>query len=179
MAARLSLAALIGRVRDMIADPEGAFAVFSDDRVADALDSHRTDVRYLELAPMESYAAGGAPQVLGYAVPLKLGDWEEDAILYGPDYDILDPETADCINGVWTFASHTPGPVRMVGRTFDLAATAADLLEAWAASLKREYDLRTGDQVFNRSDQTPAMVELARNYRLRARSRVARLDRRD
>lgn len=179
MAARLSLAALIGRLREMIADPAGAFAVFSDDRLSDALDAHRTDVRYLELAPLESYAPGGAVRVLGYAAPLKLGDWEEDAALFGPAYDLLDPELSDCIAGVWTFTAHTPGPVRLVGKSFDLAASAADLLEAWASSLKREYDLRTGDQVFNRSDQVPAMLDLARNYRRRARARVARLDRRD
>ena len=73
MAARLTSALLIARLRRMIADSPGAGAVFTDDDLQDFLDLNRQEVRYLPLMPLETIGPGGVVQWRVFVA--ALGDW--------------------------------------------------------------------------------------------------------
>lgn len=161
---RPSMAALITQVRLLIADPAGSGQAFSDDEIQTALDRYQTVVRYAPLHPEPTLLPTGVAEYRDYFA--NRGDWEADEQLVDASWNTLTPATSDRQTGHWTFAS--PGqnpPVYIVGKTYDLYAAAADLLEAWAAKLKLEYDFSTDGQSFQRSLKVKAMLLLAREYR--------------
>lgn len=170
MAARASLAALIARVRSLIADPAGASPVFTDDEVQAALDNWRTDVRYLVLRPAETRTSG-ADEYLDYYA--SVGDWESDVKLYDRDYAVLTPDTSDLQIGHWTFAASTDPPVYLIGKTFDVYAAAADLLEAWAAKEKLGFDFTADGLSYSMSQKATTLLELAQKYRRQHRPMTA------
>lgn len=167
MAARSTLGSLIMRLRRMIGDPAGASQVWTDGELQDALDARRFDSRYLRLQEEPTHAEGGGAAYLGFRAPT--GDWEEDAALYDRGYKALTPATTDCLTGRWTFGAEPDMPVRLTGKSFDLHAAAADVLEAWAAKKKLEYDFSSADQRFARGRQEQALRELAAVYRRKSR----------
>ena len=166
MSARASLASLITRVRTLI-DDNATAKTFSDDEVQTALDNWRTDVRYLELRPAETRTASGV-EYRDYYAPV--GDWESDVVLYDGTYAVVTPATSDYQTGYWMFTNSTGPPVYLVGKTFDVHAAAADLLEAWAAKVKTAYDFTADGASFSRSQQVTALLQLAGEYRRRQRS---------
>jgi hypothetical protein len=183
MAARETMADLIARLRALVGDPAGDDQAFDDEDLQMALDGRRADQRYLELTPLATIAEGGGVTHIEYAALLRrewrhglglgspIGDWEEGATLYGPDFAEVEPESGDWARGRWTFEAHQPGPVSIVGSSYDPAAAGADVLEMWAARVKGECDIRSGDQAVARGTQAARMLVLA--VRLRRRSRVA------
>ena len=169
MAARPSLASLISRVRTLI-DDNASTKTFTDDEVQAALDNWRTDVRYLVLTPAETRTASGV-EYRDYYAPV--GDWESDVALYDGTYAVVTPATSDYQTGHWTFTNSTGPPVYLVGKTFDVYATAADLLESWAAKVKLAFDFTADGASFSRSQQVAALLQLAADYRRRQRSVTA------
>ncbi|MCX7670395.1 MAG: hypothetical protein N2439_10020, partial [Anaerolineae bacterium] len=125
MAVRATMADLITRIRLLINDPAGASQVFTDQQVQDALDRHRTEVRYLTLTAAETITAGAVDYLDYYA---DVGDWEADEALYDGAYALLTPSAADRLTGHWTFAASQPPPVLITGKHYDVYAAAADLL---------------------------------------------------
>ena len=174
---RETMEGLVGRLRLEIGDPAGDGAVWSDDALEAALDRRRTEVRYLELTPVESVAPGGAVSTLEYRA--SEGDWEEGAELVDGCWAALTPETADGLSGRWTFAGSVPPPVMVSGARYDVAAAAADVLEAWAARVKLEFDFTTGDQRFDRSQKLAGLLAAARLQRARQRPTAAEMVRGD
>ncbi len=163
MAVRATMADLITRVRLLINDPAGASQTFADQEIQDALDRHRSDVRYLELVAAETVAPGGAVSYLDYYA--DRGDWESDEALYNSTYAALAPTSADRLTGHWAFAANQNPPVYIVGKSFDPYAAAADLLEAWAAKEKLAFDFDSDGQTFKRSQKIAALLQMAREYR--------------
>lgn len=167
---RTSMAALITRTRRLIGDPAGASQVWSDDEIQDALDAHRTDVRYLELREAETIQSGGGVVYLNYYAPF--GDWEDDETLtYGGTWATVTPSAQDLLIGKWTFSSNQNPPVYLTGKSFDLYGAAADLLEAWAAKAKLEYTFSPDRGQFVRSQKHQMLLTQAATYR--AKQRVA------
>lgn len=177
MAARASLATIISRLRLMVADPTGASAVFTDDQLQDYLDARRTDHRYRQLELRPSYAPGGGTTYLEYYA--GLGWWEADEQLVSGQYAVLSPATSDRVVGHWTFAASQNPPVLITGKTFDLNAAAADVLEAWAAKVKLDFDFKADDQSFSRSQKVKALMELAATFRRKGSIRSAHMYRSD
>lgn len=177
--ARASLADLLARLRDLVADPAGASQAWSDDELQRRLDAHRLDVRYLELTAAASIAPGGAVSYLDFYAPDGTGDWEANEILLGNTYSVLSPASADRDVGHWTFSAGQTPPVFLIGFAFDLYAAAADVLLAWASKLKLEFDFKSDFQEFARSQQASAMIALAATYRAQARPTSAVSIRRD
>jgi hypothetical protein len=165
------MAPLLSRLRGLIGDPAGAGQAWSDDELQELADGCRDEVRYLPLLPEGTRLAAGGVEYLSFAAPA--GDWEEDPELYDAQCQPLIPTTSDCRSGRWSFETEPVRPVTLTGRTFDLQRAAAEVLEAWAARVKREYDFASSDQRFERSQQGRAMQELAALYRRRARPRTA------
>ncbi len=169
MAIRETMVDLVARLRTAIADPAGEDATFSDEDLQEFLDTRRVEHRYLLLAGLPTVQPGGAITFTEYSAG-GLQDWEADGVLYGSSYTRVEPQTSDWRRGRWTFATHQPPPLWISGKTYDLAAAGADVLEAWAARLKTEGDLRTGDYAFTRLPRIQAMLALARELRWRQRA---------
>jgi len=168
--ARSTMADLIARVRQMIGDMDAAAYVFDDDAVQAALDAHRFHAEYAALQPAAEYSAGGAAKYTAYrsvAAP-----WESDAVLVDGSFNPLTPDSADWMNGEWTFGAGQAPPVLIQGKYYDLYAAAADLLEEWAARLAREYDFGTDGDSFKRSQMAEGLRGQAERYRARAWARV-------
>jgi hypothetical protein len=176
--ARATLAAIIARVRLLIAD-KGTPPQFSDDELQDTLDQRRTDVRYLELTPAETIAPGGGVTWLDYYAPFDLLWWEGDAQLVDNRFAPLTPLTSDLSGGHWTFATNQRPPVWIVGKAFDLYAASADALEQWIAALKLEYSTTQETNVYQRNERITTMTDLAASYRAKERVRTVTMTRPD
>lgn len=170
MSVRASMAPLIEAVRTLIADPVVAAtgAAFTDQRIQDALDHARSDMRYLELAAAATIAAGGVVTWQDYyamAGSVSLGDWETDTQILSYTFAPLSPATSDYLVGHWTFAANTYPPVYLVGKTYDRYAAAVEILRAWLATLKfTSFDFRSDNQQFVLSQQRAAVQEVIAEY---------------
>ena len=176
--ARTTMGSLITRVRLLVSDPAGASQVFADDQIQDALDAHRTDVRYLELEAVETLSPTGT-QYLAHHDPVYGGGWEDDEVLQSGSWATLTPATSDRLVGRWTFAVSTSPPVYVTGKVYDIYAAAADVLDAWAAKEKLSFDAQADDARMSRSQKHEMLLEQARTFRRRSRPRSARLIRSD
>lgn len=169
---RATMAELISRVRSLIGDPAGANQALSDDEVQAALDRYQTVVRYAPLVPEPTPLPGGTVEYRDYYA--GTGDWEAGEVLVNAASQSLAPATSDRLTGHWTFAS--PGvapPVFITGAFYDVFGAAADLLEAWAAKVKLEFDFTADGQSFSRSQKAKTLLEMAASYRRRQRPAVA------
>lgn len=184
MATRTTMATLIQRVRDMINDTlaQGVGQVFTDQQIQDQLDRYREIIRYGVLRAEPVITTGG---VLNWSEFYSgYTDWEDSPAtqLQGPDYSVLTPATADTLTGHWTFALPVPGqlrPVFVVGTTYDVNRTAADLCQRWAQRLALAYDFSTGVQRFNRSQMAKALRESSAYFLTQARAKLAPIERTD
>jgi hypothetical protein len=167
MPVRPSMSSLISRIRLLISDVDVANQIFSDQVIQDTLDTDRQRVSDLLLSEV-------APGV--HIAPLS--DWETDVQLLSGSGATLTPTDSNLFAGEWTIA--TPNvAVYLSGKSYDLYAAAAALLEAWAAQVKLHYDVATDDQKLARSQQRSALLELAAQYRARTRPRVIPMVRSD
>ncbi len=126
MPVRSTMANLITRERVLINDPSGASQVFDDQTIQDILDARRIDVLNGSLIEKPTFS-GSTVQYLDYFSDWS--DWEDSPVLKQYLTVVVTPSTSENIVGHWTFASTTLPPVFITGRTFDIYAAAADLLE--------------------------------------------------
>lgn len=167
MAMRESLGELVARVRVLIGDT-GDTPVFEDADIAAALDTWRTDMHYAQLTPTPVWT-GPIAEYFVYTAPLT--DWEADAVLYDSSNSALTPLYSDLQAGRWEFAENTPPPVYIVGKSYDVYAAAADMLEAWAARVALDFDFSADGGQFSRSQKRGALMAVAEQYRRRSRPR--------
>lgn len=174
MAIRTSMASLITEVRRLINDPElnsgtTGSMVFTAEEIEDVLDRHRMHVVDLVLEPWSVQTATGE-QTLDYQAPY--GDWETDVTLRDSAHaTISSGVTADYRVGRWTFDADQDDPVYLTGKTYDLMAAAADLLDRWA--VKEPVTVLSsgqGQQSLSRL-RSIQRQDLAKQYRKRARVR--------
>lgn len=180
MAIRDKMAFLIDKTRGLIGDPAGTTQQFTNPQIQDALDVYRVYVRYALLLCDPTRSPGGALNYDNFYA--RVGDWEDDAQLFGPSYQPLTPATADTLTGHWVFNLPNPGqllPVFVSGQTYDVYGAAADLLLRWAASLARAYNFSANGVVFQRNQQTQELRAMALEYRRMQRPRVIQLKRDD
>ena len=128
MAVRATMAPLIGRVRELIADPAGAGQAFSNQAVQDALDRQKLVVRYGQLSFHRSSAALTG-QYLEYFS--EYTDWEDGATLTDFGLHAITASSADLLTGYWTLATNTYPPVYVSGQTYDVYRAAIELLRMW------------------------------------------------
>jgi hypothetical protein len=165
MPVRATMADIITAVRDLINDPAGASAKFTDQQIQDELDRARYDINYEELTPVDTITAAGQINYLQYASCYE--NWETDATLQGPSWEDITANTSseDYLLGRWYFATHQAGPVFVVGKIFDNYKAAVALLEKWAAKEKLQFDFESNEQQFLRSQKIKMILEMARTYR--------------
>jgi hypothetical protein len=173
--ARPSMADLITRLRRLIYDPPGPAQTWTDDELQDFLDARRWEVRHARLRPESTWESGTVTYTDYYA---DVGDWESDALLEDAGGNNLLPASSNFLVGYWTFPNQPP-PVFITGKTYDLAAAAADVLEAWAARVSLEFDFSADGASFRRSQKREALLALANQYRMRMRPQVSIMVRED
>jgi hypothetical protein len=172
--ARATMEALIGRVRRLVNDVDEP--IWTDDEIQDALDKRRHDVRYLPLTEAETLGPGSVDYLDFYAT---WGDWEADVVLYDAQYNPIVPDSADLQVGHWSFEAEPLWPVTLIGKTYDLYAAAADLLEIRATQLAGEFDFSADGGQFVRSQKRKAYEEMANGYRRRQRPGISQMVRGD
>lgn len=164
MAVRPSMMDLIGRLRLLISDPADTPS-FTDQALQDALDAQRQRVSLLQL---DEVASGV------FCAPL--GDWEDDVALTTSSGTVLTPTEESLIVGEWVIAASS---AYLSGKTYDLYAAAADVLEMWAAAVKCKVDIEDGSKVMKLSQQFTALMSLAAEYRSQQRVRIITMERND
>lgn len=175
MSVRSSILDIIAHVRGLINDASGT--VFTDVEIESVLDRRRSDWTYLQLKAVGTIAPGGSVSYKDFWA--DRGYWEDDAELVDAGYAVLTPLVSDYINGHWTMSSQPLTPVLISGRTHDIYAGAAELLEMWAAKVALEFDFSAGGQNFSRSQQQAQLLKLAAQYRAKAPVGWAKLVRED
>lgn len=179
MAARTSMATIISRVRRLIADRDPAAQVFGDQDIQDALDAHRTHVRYQALRPEGTRPPGGGTiKFLDYYAD-GFGQWEDTAQLTDGTFNLVAADTADLLTGHWSFLTSATWPIYVTGYAYDVYAAAADVLEEWASLLKLEFDFATHLSRFQRSQKAAACLTLAATYREKQMPMTAKMTRSD
>lgn len=175
MTVRTTLYEVIQKLRDRIGDTAST-PVFTDNELQAVLDGQRVDVRYLELLPVPTIAAGGVVTYLDYWTPPAYRGvmWDAGEVLQDGSYNVLSA-TADRENGRWQFAAHQDAPVWLTGTAYNMPAAAADALERWAAKLKFDFDFSADGASYQRSQKIRALLELARQMRAMAPAGVAQM----
>ena len=181
MAIRPTMAALVLRVRDLIADPAGTDQAFTDDQIQEKLDAHRTRVRYATLEPLPTPLPSGSVAYLDYRTPNKIGDWEGGTAIAFVDsaMNTLTPATPTETNyqtGEWAFPAGSNGlgqipPVYITGYTYDIYFTASELLTQWAAQAKEDVNTSQQGVSIQRGAKKEAILSLAHEYAARRRPR--------
>ena len=177
MPVRSSMAALISRVRFLINDPSGASQVFADQDIQDVMDESRLDVKNEQLIEKPTFS-GSTIQYLDYYSRLG-GGWEDDVVLKQYLVNPVTPSLSEPIAGHWQFAATTLPPVYASGKVFDVYRSAADLLERMAARWVLSYSISVDGQSLQRGQAAPALLNLARTYRLKQRAHVIQATRSD
>lgn len=174
MTVRDSMADLISRVRDLIGDPAGSTQEFTDQQIQNALDAHGFDHTREELSAVSSVDTAGVTTYLSYLS--DEGFWEGDVLLQTGTYQTVDDASVpvnvsavDYTLGRWGFNATMQPPVYITGRTYDVYAAAADVLELWLAKVKLDYDFLSSGRTFKRSQQIAGLESLIYRYRCRQR----------
>lgn len=169
---RETTADLIAKVRLLIGDTAEKF---TDDDIERVLDRHCI-VDYVELLPHVSLDANGEEQYLQFSA--LYGNWEADA-LFSCRGVYLTPLDGDWVGGWWKFSEAIVPPVYIQGKRYDVYASAAELLEMWAAQEKLSFDFSSDGQSFSRSQKLRMMLDLAQAYRDKSFPIFAELKRSD
>lgn len=165
---------LIAYTRKRINDPASASQVFTDNDVQDALDRYQVVVRYALATRAPTIKPNGIVDVGAYRdYYANEGYWEADVALYDAAYNLLSPDTSDLLTGHWVFNAGVLPVVWVVGKIYDLYASAADLLENWAAMVALNFDFKTNFDEFHQSQMREALQAMAASYRKRAKPMVA------
>lgn len=176
---RSTMPTLVGRVRRLVGDPDQAARYFQDDTIQDALDEHRLDVRYFELSARVTYVTSGPVVWLDYYDGAYGGNWEDDLLLTGFNWATLTPATSDTLTGHWTFAASQTPPVWITGKSYDVYAAAAQLVDERAAAVMLDFDVTSDKQSVLRSQKHAMLTARARELRKRMRVSSTRAYRRD
>jgi len=176
MAVRTTMATLITRLRVLINDPASATQVFSDQTIQDVMDESRTDIVNQSLIPKPTFT-GSTVQYLNYYA--ELGGWESDWVTKQYLVNVVSPSIAEEIAGHWAFSTTTLPSVYITGKVFDVYRAAADLLERQAAQWSLNFSFSSDGQSFQRAQVAPALLNLAKSYRMKQRPKTMGLYRSD
>lgn len=171
---RPALLPLIRRVRSLLGEQdEDAYACsfWSDDAIADALDARAL---YFDRLPL----ARASQRDLTYFWCLQGADdliwlsghknWDEATRIVDVTSQSVQPSHQDLLAGKWAFPSSVLRPF-VVGFSYDLYGTAADLLLTKAAAKAARFDVFSEGQRLFRSQESKTLTDLAAQYRKKAR----------
>ena len=188
MAARTSMSELITRCRRMIGD-DGATSQFTDDQIQDVFDQHRSTFRYFPLCEIEDIAPYGTVSYKEFwaASPSDslYQHWEGTAggstlIFVDGQYGTITPNVLNCLEGKFRFTTApTYRPVYLTGYNYDIFGVCCQLLDEWAAHLKRCVDASEGNQKVFLSQQFAMVSAQSDKYRRMMRPKQVSMIRAD
>lgn len=165
MTVRTTMSNLITMIRDLIGDPAGTTAHFTDENIQDVFDQRCEIVRHEQIETIPTPTAAG----LEYKDFRSRTFFENNAYLQDNAYGSLTPTTSSFINGYYTFAtSQTAIPFYVTGKRYDVFGVAADLCHRWMASMSNLIDFTADGSSFKQSQQRDAMQKLYEVYALQA-----------
>lgn len=159
MAVRATMTGLITLVRGLIDDPAGTDATFTDEYIQQQLDAQR------EYALNEKLEALPEPDESTY---LKWSSshkhWQTDVAFTDPAGTVLVPESADYLNGYFTFGSHCY-QVYATGFHFDVYAACVTLLMVWAGRIEQDITKFSADgSSYEFAGERESKLTLANEY---------------
>lgn len=177
--ARVTMADLIGDVRDLVGDAAGTAQVFNDRQVLRELDARRREIVFEPMYAQVRQVAGGS--IAYYDYYAGCGNLETTdggtAVFTIQDSTGATQGTAgwsaDYRRGHVTFTTDRRGTAYyLTARAYDTYGAAAALLRQWATRLAREFDFSTDGQSFSRSQQTRGLLTQAQEYERQSWSAV-------
>jgi hypothetical protein len=189
---------LIDLCRTKIHDPAGVNQQFSSLDIQNALDIYRDDIvrELLQAAPSIVNEGNNSHQAeyiwADYYSSYQF--WESDVVLQGNNtttgapWIVLMPLASELLVGHFQLqldvfnTGVSPGqypPVYATGKTYDIWAACADLLDSWSASMVLDFDFSSDGQSFKASQKAAALQTLANRYRSQAKPRIMKMVRRD
>lgn len=179
---RSGMSDLIQRVRTLTGAGTAGYSVgtanyWDADQVQDVLDRHRYPIERALMDPVATYT-GGSVIYTRYSAPA--GYLEAGTALSVTDGVGNEIGTAlwsaDYQRGEFTFTTDQGSAGRYItGRTYDVHAAAAELLEAWASHEAQAFDFTTDGQSFARSQRAQGLRAQASDLRKRARVKTKRM----
>lgn len=176
MAARSTMASLILRIRDLINDPASTSQVWQDQQIQDVLDESRVDVINGVMTARATFS-GSTIQYFDYFT--SAGSWEDGMTLRQYLTVLVTPSAIEPIVGHFTFSASILPPVFITGKNYDRYRAAADMLERWAAKWVMSYNMTVDGQNLARSQVVPALLNLAKQYRMKQRPGTIKMVRDD
>jgi hypothetical protein len=160
--ARNTLQEIIVQIRLMVGDTAGT-PVFSDDNLQSILDSNRVEFNYLVLQGLT------IPNTSAAKIFNSPYSWEKSAKFYDSNYaEILPNSNSDFLHGRFEFDANQEIIIFISGFAFDLNNAAADILEAWAAKCKLDFDFGADSQDYKESQKFKMLKDLANSFRAKA-----------
>lgn len=157
--ARATMTSLITLVREMINDPRGEEAQFTDEQVQTQLDELREYIHLTELTPLME-----PDGITKLKFQSQYKNWESDVAITNFAGTVLTPTTSDPKGGYFTFST-SQAAVYATGFTYDAYATSAVLLRLWAGRIEQDITKFSADGgSFEFEGMREAKVKLASQY---------------
>ena len=177
--ARVTMADLIGDVRDLVGDFGGTAQVFTDRQVLRELDARRREIVFEPMYSQVRQVAGGSIAYYDYYAGWGCLEATDGGTAVFTIQDSTGATqgtagwSADYRRGHVTFTTDRRGTAYyLTARAYDTYGAAAALLRQWATRLAREFDFSTDGQSFSRSQQTRGLLTQAQEYERQSWSAV-------
>lgn len=165
MAIRATMENLVERTKRLIAEVTDC-DVFTDDEIQASLDKRRLYVRYKRLRPLVTLENS---QIKYYDFVSADKDFETDYKITDSIGTETAPDSADLINGYFTYNAAQDQIRYITGKSYDPYGSAADLLIQRAVSRSNRFDFYDGTISIKRSQEFENLIKAAKEYRRKAR----------
>lgn len=166
MAVRASMEYIIAFVRDLINDPSGDNAKFTDQQIQDRLDLNRLDLYQSELREMETINPDDG-HIEWHDFFARLPFWETDYLIQEVNGEIVpDADVAEPLIGKWHWDEEQIYiPYVITGKVYNVYGVAATLITMWIAEIRSQIQSWTADgTTIQRTGQIKNMQDLAATY---------------
>jgi len=174
---RESTRELLDYLREMINDPVSGSETFTDNRLQDFLDLHRTDARQMLLFAADTVNNHGTVEWFDFYAQIPF--WEADAVFQSPTWQYLTPTRSDFLSGNWSFATSQTLPVRITGKYFDMNAAAIDALTRMESLERGTFNFSADGLSIQRLQKLENIRSLRKEYERRQPMRTVRMVRTD
>ena len=167
MAVRESMEYIIEFIRELINDPEGPNAQFTDQQIQDRLDMGRLDIYQECLRSADTRTPQG--NIEWHDFFSRYAFWEDDYLIQIINGQPNPPDSAELLVGKFTYIANQTQPLIITGRVYNVYGVAASLLTSWVATLRGQITSWTADgTTIQRIGQIRDMRALASDYASRA-----------
>jgi hypothetical protein len=143
---------------------------FKQNTINETLDANSTFVSQHWLQNISPENIPDSPYTDFFVYKALTGNWcTEDTVIYDEDHNVVTPNTANYLDGLFYFNSEQTKDLYIRGRIFDIYNAAAQLLLRWANSLKLDYSYSSVAGNFSRLERIEQLMNLYMHYKDEAR----------